>query len=65
MFVNSYLFSYLYTYIWDIFFKELFTKVKPNINLVEVHSQLSNYKLLVDGALVDYGIQIKIHFCKG
>jgi hypothetical protein len=32
---------------------KLVTKVKPNINSIEVHSQLSNNMHLVDGVLVD------------
>jgi hypothetical protein len=34
---------------------ELVTKVKPNINLVGVHSQLSNNGHPVDGVLVGAG----------
>jgi hypothetical protein len=34
---------------------ELFTKVKPNINFVRVHPQLSNNRHPVDGALVGAG----------
>ncbi len=34
---------------------ELVTKVKPNINSVEVHPQLSKKRHLVDGALVSAG----------
>jgi hypothetical protein len=33
----------------------LVTKVKPNINSVEIHPQLSNKGHLVDGALVGAG----------
>jgi hypothetical protein len=33
---------------WDLFFSELVTKVKPNINSVEVHSQLHNNQCWVD-----------------
>jgi hypothetical protein len=29
-------------YVWDLFPTELVTKVKPDINSVEIHSQLSN-----------------------
>jgi hypothetical protein len=43
------LFSYLSTYIRDLFLTELVTKVKPNINSVEVHPQLSNDGHPVDG----------------
>jgi hypothetical protein len=50
--LSSYLFSYLSTCISDLFLKELITKVKPNINSVEVHPQLSNNGHPVDGALV-------------
>ncbi len=41
----------------SIFFTELVTKVKPNINSVEVHPQLSsnNNEHPVDGALVGAG----------
>jgi hypothetical protein len=40
----------------DLFPTELVTKVKPNINSVEVHPQLSNNKHHpVDGALVAAG----------
>jgi hypothetical protein len=34
------------------FLQKLVTKVKPNINSVEVHPQLSNKGHLVNGALV-------------
>jgi hypothetical protein len=34
------------------FLTELVTKVKPNINLVEVHPQLSNNRHPLDGVLV-------------
>jgi len=37
----------------DLFATELVTKVKPNINSVEVHPQLSNNQHPVDGALID------------
>jgi hypothetical protein len=47
--VVIYLFSYLSTYIGDLFPTELVTKVKPNINSVEVHPQLSNNGHPVDG----------------
>ncbi len=43
------MFSYLSTYIRDLFVTELVTKVKPNINSVEVHPQLSNDRHPVDG----------------
>jgi hypothetical protein len=36
-------------------FKKLITKVKPNINSVEVHPQLSNNRHPVDGVLVGAG----------
>ncbi len=49
---SRYLFSYLSTYIWDLFLTKLVTKVKPNLNSVEVHPQLSNNGHPVDGALV-------------
>jgi hypothetical protein len=44
--------TYFPTYIWDLFPTELVTKVKPNVNSVEVHLQLSTYGHPVDGALV-------------
>jgi len=44
--------SYLYTNIRDLFLIELVTKVKPNINSVEVHPQLSNNGHPMDGALM-------------
>jgi hypothetical protein len=54
--VVTYLFSYLSTYIGDLFLTELVTKVKPNINSVEVHPQLSNNnRHPVDGVLVGAG----------
>ncbi len=52
---SSYLFSFLPTYVWDLFPSELATKVKPNINSVEVHPYLSNNGHLVDCALVGAG----------
>jgi hypothetical protein len=39
----------------DLFPTELVTKVKPNINSVEVHPQLSKNGHPVDGALVGAG----------
>jgi len=39
----------------DLFPTILVTKVKPNINSVEVHPQLSNNRHPVDGALVGAG----------
>jgi hypothetical protein len=39
----------------DLFLTELVTKVKPNINSVEVHPQLSYNRHPVDGALVGAG----------
>jgi hypothetical protein len=52
-YLTNNLFSYLSTYIWDLFSTKLVTKVKPNINSVDVHPQLSNNKHpVVDGALV-------------
>jgi hypothetical protein len=52
--LNNYLFSYLSTYIYGyLFLTKLVTKVKPNINSVELHPQLSNKGMHpVDGALV-------------
>jgi hypothetical protein len=52
---SSYFFSYLSTYIWNQFLTKLVTKVKPNINSVEVHLQLSNNWQPVDGVLVGAG----------
>jgi len=43
---------YFPTYIGDLFATKLVTKVKPNINTLEVHPQLSNIGHPVDGALV-------------
>ncbi len=40
----------------DLFPTELVTKVKQNINSVEVHAQLSNNRHPVDGALVGAGL---------
>ncbi len=51
---SAYLFLYLRN-IWDLFPIELITKVKPNINSVEVHPQLSNNGYSGDGALVSAG----------
>jgi hypothetical protein len=53
--VIAYFLTYLSTYIWDLFPTELVTKVKPNINSVEVHPQLSNNRHPVDGVLVGAG----------
>ncbi len=39
----------------DMFRTKLVTKVKPNINSVDVHPQLSNNGHPVDGALVGVG----------
>jgi len=65
---SSYLFSYLFTYIWDLFPTELVTQMKPNINSVEVHSQLSNNRRPVDGALagvrVHCGLLISLHYTR-
>ncbi len=46
--------TYFPTYlpIWDLFSTKLITKVKPNINLVDVHPLLNNNMHPVDGALV-------------
>jgi hypothetical protein len=54
-------FSYLSTYMRDLFPTELVTKVKPNINSVEVHAQLSNKGRLVDGELVGAGSLWPLH----
>jgi hypothetical protein len=43
---------YFLTYIGDLFATKLVTKVKPNINTLEAHPQLSNIGHPVDGALV-------------
>jgi hypothetical protein len=48
--LSGYLFYYISTYIWDLFPIELVTKVKPNINSVEVHPQRSNNMHPMDGA---------------
>jgi hypothetical protein len=40
---------------------ELGTKVKPNINSVEVHPQLSNDRHPVDGVLVSAGSLVAIN----
>jgi hypothetical protein len=53
--LSSQLFSYLSTYIWDLFLSEIISKVKPNINSVEVYPQLSNNGHPVDGAMVGDG----------
>jgi len=52
---KSCLFSYLSAYLWDLFPTELVTKMKLNINSVEVHPQLSNNGHPVDGVLVGAG----------
>jgi len=39
----------------DLFSRELVSKVKPTINSVEVHPQLSNNGHPVDGVLVGAG----------
>jgi hypothetical protein len=48
------------TYLVVTYFRtELVTKVKPNVNPVEVHLQLSTYGHPVDGALVGaYSLQL-------
>ncbi len=48
-------FSYLYAYIWNLLPAGLVTKMKPNINSVEFHPQLSNNEHPVDGMLVGAG----------
>jgi hypothetical protein len=40
---------------YETYFRKLVTKVKPNINSVEVHPQLSNNGHPVDGAMVGAG----------
>ncbi len=52
--VVTYFPTYLHMY-ETYFIQKLVTKVKPNINSVEVHPQLSNYWHPVDGALVGAG----------
>jgi hypothetical protein len=49
--------AYFPTYlpIWDLFPTELVTKMKPNMNSVELHPQLSNDGHPVDGAPVGAG----------
>jgi len=52
-------FPYFPTYlpIYETYFlTELVTKMKPNINSVEVHPQLSNNRHPVEGALVGAGL---------
>jgi hypothetical protein len=46
--------SYFPTYlpIYETYFLQLVTRVRPNINSVQVHPQLSNNGHVVDGALV-------------
>jgi predicted esterase YcpF (UPF0227 family) len=51
---TSTLFSYLSTYIRELFPIELVT-MKPNINPVEAHPQMSNNGHPVDGVLVGAG----------
>jgi hypothetical protein len=46
--VVTYFLTYLY--IWDLFLTELISKVKPNINSLQVNPQLSNKGHPVDGA---------------
>jgi hypothetical protein len=45
----------------DLFPTVLVTKVKLNINSVEVHAQLSNKGHLVDGELVGAGSKWPLH----
>jgi hypothetical protein len=45
----------IYLYMGPIFLQNWVTKVKPNINSVEVHPQLSNDRHPVDGMLVGAG----------
>jgi hypothetical protein len=52
--VDTYSPTYLPIY-ETYFLQKLVTKVKPNINLVEVHPHLSNNRDPVDGALVGAG----------
>jgi hypothetical protein len=52
---RSHLFSYISIYIRDLFPPELVTKVKPNMNSVEIHPQWSNNRHPLDGALVGVG----------
>jgi hypothetical protein len=47
--------SFFSTYIQDLFRRNWLPRVKPNINSVEVHPQLSNKGHPVDGVLVGAG----------
>jgi hypothetical protein len=63
---NNNLFSYLSTYIWNLFLKNCFTKVKANINSVEVHPQLSNNRHPVDGWCTGgcrFTVAVQTHNC--
>jgi len=40
---------------WDLFPTELVTKVKPNMNWVMIHPQVSNDRHPMDGVLVGAG----------
>jgi hypothetical protein len=54
--VVAFFFFFPYLPIWETYFLENWvTKVKPNINSVEVHPQLSNNRHPVDDALVGAG----------
>jgi hypothetical protein len=53
---SSHLFSYLSSDVYSTYvFTKWASKVKPDINSVEVHPQLSHNGHLVDGALVGAG----------
>jgi hypothetical protein len=52
--IITYFLTYLPIY-ETYFFSKLVTMVKPNINSVEVHPQLSNNRHPVDGALEGAG----------
>ncbi len=54
---STYLPIYIYTYIWtyDLLLTEWVIEVKPDINSVEVHSQLSHNKHVVHGVLMVAG----------
>jgi hypothetical protein len=60
---STYLVVFIYfpTYIWDLFPTKLVTKVKPTINSVEIHPQLSSNEHPVDGVLVGAGSLWPLH----
>jgi hypothetical protein len=61
--VIIYFLTYLFIY-ETYFFTKLVTKVKPNINSVEVHPQLRNTRHPMDGALVGVRSRVGIPFYK-